>query len=418
MIDVTIAPDRIEAGTPAAIEIRLNNAGPGTCTTVIFTMRLPAGLVLLEGKDRIERSAIAPGESFVSRIRVRAREPGRYELTSRSFSYRDHRGVPQHVAGFAAAISAAPRQPDGPLPEVTLDVLNDDFPLASWGILRGRITNVGEADASDLEVTLSGQAIAVERESHFRMARLAAGASAEALFHICAREAGEAVPVHLDIAYRGPDGLHRTGKMHQLRVRADRVAGLQPTRILFLGADPPGTPRLRIDKEFREILDEIRRGKERDRFQIETRFAVRPRDISGALLDVQPHVVHFAGHGGGGEESFVVEDEIETASVIPVAGLVELFEVTGREVRCILVNACSTERLARALSSALPHAFVIGMRQPVGDRSALRFSIGFYQAIAAGMAIEEAFRLGRAQMTMAPGHSSDPLAPLLFRDGT
>jgi TIR domain len=110
MIKVTMAPDRIEAGIPAVIEVRLKNDGPGTCTTVVFTMRLPAGLVLLEGEDRIERSAIAPGESFVSRIRLRAREPGRYELTSRSFSYRDHRGLPQHVTGFAAAINAAPRQ--------------------------------------------------------------------------------------------------------------------------------------------------------------------------------------------------------------------------------------------------------------------------------------------------------------------
>lgn len=56
----------------------------------------------------------------------------------------------------------------------------------------------------------------------------------------------------------------------------------------------------------------------------------------------------------------------------------------GKDMRCMLVNACSTRRLAMELSAALPDAYVIGMREPVGDRSAIAFSGGFYQAVAAG----------------------------------
>jgi CHAT domain len=418
MMDVTIAPDRIPSGTPAALEVRLTNGGPGACTNVVFTMRLPAGLALLEGKDRIERSVIMPGDSFISRIRVRAREAGRYELTSRSFSYRDHRGLSQHVTGFAAVIDATPMQANAPSPRLTVEVLNSDFPLGRWDVLRGRVTNDGDAEVSHLEVTISGQAITAERDRHFRMALLPAGTTADASFHICAREPGEAVPVHLDLAYRGPDGPHRTETTHTLRVGGDQVSDRQPTRILFLGANPPDTTRLRIDKELREIQQEIRLGKERDRFQIETSLAVRPHDISRALLEVEPHFVHFAGHGGGGEESFASEDDSGKAFVIPVAGLVELFEVAGESMRCVLVNACSTEHLARGLSSALPHAQVIGMRQPVGDRAAIQFSIGFYQAVAAGRPINDAFRLGRAQMRMMPeGPRPDFQAPLLLSDG-
>lgn len=418
MIKVTIAPDRIPSGTPAALEVRLTNGGPGTCTNVVFTMRLPAGLVLLEGKDRIERSVITSGDSFVLRIRVRAREAGRYELTSRSFSYRDHRGLPQHVTGFGAVINATPRQLDPPQPRLTIEVLNSELPLAKWAVLRWRVTNDGDDDASHLEVAISGQAISAERDRHFRVARLPAGTTADASFHVCAREAGEAVPVHLDLGYKGPDGAHRMETTHTLRVGGDQVSDRQPTRILFLGANPPATRRLRIDKEFREIQQEIRLGKEHDRFQIETSLAVRPRDISRALLDVQPHFVHFAGHGGGGQESFAGEDESGNAFVIPVAGLVELFEVAGENLRCVVVNACSTEQLARDLSSALPHAHVIGMRQPVGDRAAIQFSIGFYQAVSAGRPIDEAFRLGRAQMRMMEeGPRPDFLAPLLLSGG-
>ena len=66
------------------------------------------------------------------------------------------------------------------------------------------------------------------------------------------------------------------------------------------------------------------------------------------------------------------------------------------------------------LSTALPQAYVIGMREPVGDRSAISFSVGFYQAMAAGRPVEEAFDLGRAQMLMA---YDDAAAPELWRGG-
>jgi hypothetical protein len=58
--------------------------------------------------------------------------------------------------------------------------------------------------------------------------------------------------------------------------------------------------------------------------------------------------------------------------------------------------------------------YVIGMRQPVRDRSAIRFSSGFYRALAAGKSIEDAFQLGVIELKMTP-IGSDALAPVLFR---
>jgi hypothetical protein len=52
------------------------------------------------------------------------------------------------------------------------------------------------------------------------------------------------------------------------------------------------------------------------------------------------------------------------------------------------------------------------MRQPVGDRSAIVFSIGFYQGLAAGLPVEDAFDLGLAQIMMRA--NVDWTAPLLL----
>lgn len=172
-----------------------------------------------------------------------------------------------------------------------------------------------------------------------------------------------------------------------------------------------GTPQLRVDEEIREIQQTIKRGRERDTILVNTEWAVRPRDITQALIDFQPHFVHFAGHGGGEEGSFAAEDDIGYAHVIPVDGLIKAFKAVGRDVRCVIVNACRTELLAQALAAVVP--YVIGMRQPVGDRSAIRFSIGFYQALAAGEPVETAFDVGVAQLMMTP-EGDDAQAPLLL----
>jgi hypothetical protein len=100
--------------------------------------------------------------------------------------------------------------------------------------------------------------------------------------------------------------------------------------------------------------------------------------------------------------------------LVPVAGLVRLFGVLGGEVRCVLVNACSTQQLAMELSATLPHAYVIGMREPVGDKSAISFSVGFYQAMAADRSVTDAFDLGCAQMMMAYDTAA---APQLWQGG-
>jgi hypothetical protein len=65
-------------------------------------------------------------------------------------------------------------------------------------------------------------------------------------------------------------------------------------KILFLAANPRGQATLRIDEEIREIEQEIRLGRDRDRIQIETKWAVRRPDISRALLDARPDLVHFS----------------------------------------------------------------------------------------------------------------------------
>jgi hypothetical protein len=77
-------------------------------------------------------------------------------------------------------------------------------------------------------------------------------------------------------------------------VESQRQADTRIRSILFLAADPTNESRLRLGEEFREIDEQLRLAKQRDQFKLELpQLSLRPRDITGALLNVEPEIVHF-----------------------------------------------------------------------------------------------------------------------------
>jgi hypothetical protein len=168
--------------------------------------------------------------------------------------------------------------------------------------------------------------------------------------------------------------------------------------ILFLSANPSSTSRLRLDEEMREIQDGLRRGEHRDSFDLQSRVAVRPRDIRRALLDTAPSIIHFSGHGSG-EEGLVFEDETGNAQLVNTDALSSLFELFADQIECLVLNACYSEVQAEAIVEHIP--FVIGMNAAIGDRAAIEFSTSFYDAIVAGKPIDFAYKLGRSAIQMA-----------------
>ena len=163
-------------------------------------------------------------------------------------------------------------------------------------------------------------------------------------------------------------------------------------KILIISANPKGTQSLRLDEELREIKAGIQRSLNRDQFSIECQLAARPRDIQRAMLDCQPHIVHFCGHGDG-NAGLILEDDTGGARVVSTSALSNLFELFSEQVECVLLNACYSEIQAGAISQHIDN--VIGMNQAVSDRAAIEFATSFYDAIGAGKSIQFAFRLGK-----------------------
>ncbi|QLE49386.1 CHAT domain-containing protein [Nostoc sp. C057] len=180
-------------------------------------------------------------------------------------------------------------------------------------------------------------------------------------------------------------------------------------KILFLAADPSNATRLRLGQELRDIHEKLQLAKERDRFILDSRESVRPGDISQAIFDVEPQIVHFSGHGTStGELCF--EDLLGKYQPVQPDALAALFELVADQINCVVLNACYSEAQAKAIAQHI--SFVIGMNKEIGDQAAIAFAVGFYKALAARRTIDQAYKFGCVEIRLQG--IAEHLTPVLY----
>ncbi|MBW4695625.1 MAG: CHAT domain-containing protein [Lyngbya sp. HA4199-MV5] len=166
----------------------------------------------------------------------------------------------------------------------------------------------------------------------------------------------------------------------------------QSLKILILTANPKGTDPLSLGVEVRKIEEALERATSRDRFKVFAKSAVRTIDLRRALLDIRPRIVHFSGHGAA-TQGLVLENDAGKIQLVSTEALARLFGAFEfGEIECVLLNACYSEVQAAAIHQYVD--CVIGMHQPIGDKAAIQFAEGFYDALGAGSTYEEAYKLG------------------------
>ena len=168
-------------------------------------------------------------------------------------------------------------------------------------------------------------------------------------------------------------------------------------KILILATNPQGTSRLRLDEEMRAIEESLWRS-DGNLFQIEHRWASRLRDVQRALLDINPSIVHFSGHGTG-DEGLVFEDEVGSRKLVDGEALAGLFELFAEQIECVVLNGCYSEVQAEAIRQHIN--YVIGIKKAIGYKVAIDFAVGFYEARGAGRSVEFAHKLGCAAVRLA-----------------
>ncbi|HWM92031.1 MAG TPA: CHAT domain-containing protein [Thermoanaerobaculia bacterium] len=208
-------------------------------------------------------------------------------------------------------------------------------------------------------------------------------------------------------------------------------------KILFLGANPPGTDRLLLDREARAIGEVLRSATGYEPFKLEQSWAVSVHELQDGLLHHQPDILHLSGHGR--PDGLLVLDSADMncdlAMVAPpnrdaaqrsfLPALGRLFHTAKGKLRCVVLNACHSAEAAAVIAESVE--CVIGMSDSIEDEAALRFSRAFYHAVAHAQSVRAAFEIANAQIGLSGMYDSgrplllarrtDPAAVFFVRPG-
>lgn len=190
--------------------------------------------------------------------------------------------------------------------------------------------------------------------------------------------------------------LARHDALHQ-ETRSAIQALLPPKQItvLFLAANPLDQQQLRLDEEVRSIAEMIRKSEHRDAVRLESRWAVRARDVLQAINECEPRIVHFVGHGSDKDE-IVFQDSSGRAKPVSKEAIVQAMATGSDEIQLVFFNTCYSRGQAEAVVKHVPAA--IGMNTSIGDEAARVFSAQFYSALGFGRSLERAFQQARAAL--------------------
>jgi uncharacterized repeat protein (TIGR01451 family) len=421
MIRVSVSPGTLVAGQPSVLTIELSNTGLDACSNVVFRLKLPPGMALVSGRDRINVDEIQAGQVHVHQVTVLSGSPGEVELRTANFSYRDEDGITSGQDDWRAHIRvlAAPPSPPRPMPRLIMSHGGGKLALDEWDVLQVLFRNETGVPLHDVTVTVSGP-FGIDRASA-RIQLLRDGETGRAAISVHVTVGGK-VPVNIHTTYRYRDerGQMCSGEQDD-RLTVEVAAPAEPTpppdqkapvtTILYLVAQPRNTDPLRSYQEMREVETLLRLGRDRERFRLKHGVAVRLRDISQALGDHRPQIVHFSGHGSE-DGSLAVENDVGRASFVNPAGLADVLGGYAASVRCVIVNACHSLALAEAMSKQID--YVVGMRSEILDAASVQFSVGFYQGLFAGMTVPDAFRQGKALVQAEPITNSEYQVPILL----
>lgn len=196
----------------------------------------------------------------------------------------------------------------------------------------------------------------------------------------------------------------------ELNVSREPLTVALPLRILVVVSAPNDLPLLDGDSEWRKLDNALEELQGRDLVRLDRLSKADIGRLDSAVAAVQPHVVHFIGHGE--------IDEVDAAPCL-------LFEATNGDsvkvygedlavvfqecasLRLVVLNSClgaaptgnnshASSMATMLIRGGLPA--VVAMQEVISDPSATAFGEAFYRALSRGESVEAAATAGRREI--------------------
>jgi CHAT domain-containing protein len=195
--------------------------------------------------------------------------------------------------------------------------------------------------------------------------------------------------------------------------------------VLVLVASPTDLPALDVETERRKLTDALAEPIADGRIHLKWLMQASWDDVQDEMLSGTWHALHFIGHGDYDPSSdqgviALVGDE-GRAHYVEADRLAELLNQATPTPRLVVLNSCqsgrsSAQNLFSSTAATLVRrgiSAVAAMQFAISDTGAIKFSRGFYSALASGRAIGDAIGAGRVGLLGTPG-SLEWVTPVLY----
>jgi GAF domain-containing protein len=202
----------------------------------------------------------------------------------------------------------------------------------------------------------------------------------------------------------------------------DRIAVASPTRqpslpvskILVASARPHTSKPAELDRETARVKQAVQKTPRGKEIAVEKLPAIFYEDLTLAIAQQQPHLIHFC--GADDLEGLIFASETQDARLLDPGQLTQLFEQFGRSVKCAILDRCLSVLQADAISDCIQATIVIDA--DIGLEAAHLFTTEFYRWIGYGEGINEAFEMGclalQAERVKHANKMPQPLIPQLI----
>lgn len=201
-----------------------------------------------------------------------------------------------------------------------------------------------------------------------------------------------------------------------------------PLRILGIVSAPESEEWLDVAQERRRLQDCLAEHIASGRVELTWASAATWSALQEHLLGNRWDILHFIGHGRydaeRGEGMLALVGRDGAADFVEGSRWVDLLAAARRRPRLVVLNSCDSATGGRHdLFSSTAAALlrggvgaVVGMQFAVSDRVAIEFVDGLYQAVAHGLAVDEAVSNGR-RAVIGLRNSPEWVSPLLYLRG-
>jgi hypothetical protein len=176
------------------------------------------------------------------------------------------------------------------------------------------------------------------------------------------------------------------------------------TNVLVLAAVPRSGDQLpgvyREVQHIKQILAASRRP-----FKVQVHETAKLTDLRRGLMEFQPEIVHFAGHGN--PDGLIFEDSEGGPYLVRGLEVAQAFQALAGVTKCAFLSADRTAAIAENIALSIDH--VIAYRDSTYDEDAADFAETFYNHISAGESVISSFERARLRVELKGDDQTPPL---------